>query len=168
MTTQELIKSDKSSFKLTDDEKKMLASIASNDLDKSLEMLSKIIRAIDGKPPDGRDIISKLTNVNNILERSRFPTYPLLNKQEYLRLMALYIPEAKSCEKWADLEAQALISYKGDSRKEYVEMSKSASMNPQQEFILNPQAMQEPKPIKRRFWNRDPKQAVEQSEFVNQ
>jgi len=82
------------------------------------EAISMMVRAFEGKPIEPEDIITRLTNVKNILERSRFPTYPLLAKQVYLRLIALYAPEAYPCRDWADLEAQALISYKGLSREE--------------------------------------------------
>jgi len=133
------------------------------------EAISMMVRAFEGRPIEPEDIITRLTNVKNILERSRFPTYPLLAKQVYLRLIAKYAPEAYPCEDWADLEAQALISYKGLSREEYVEMTKAASAaRTEQEFYFGekPGMPQETKG-KRRWWQRLAK-PKEESEFVHQ
>lgn len=128
------------------------------------EALSMMVRAFEGKPIDAQDIISKLTNVKNILERSRFPTYPLLGKQVYLRLIGKNIKGCKSFTEWADYEAEALIAYKGQSRKEWVDMSKGAMPTPEQQYYINPQLRQQA-PQKKRFWQRKPK---EETEFVNQ
>lgn len=129
------------------------------------EAISMMVRAFEGKPIEPDDIITRLTNVKNILERSRFPTYPLLAKQIYLRLIAKYNPQAKACKDWADLEAEALISYKGQSRAEYVEMTKAAAAASGQEFYLGqPKPETQPKP---RLWQRKPKRQ-EESEFVAQ
>lgn len=117
------------------------------------EAISMMVRAFEGRPVEPDDIITRLTNVKNILERSRFPTYPLLAKQVYLRLIAAYNPSAQSCEKWANLEAEALISYKGQSRQEYTEQMKAASgRQEQQSIVFGPGPIaREPK---RRFWQR--------------
>jgi len=129
------------------------------------ESMSMLIRAFEGRPIDARDIITSLTNIKNILERSRFPTYPLLAKQVYLRLIAKYIPEASSCKEWADIEAEALISYKGLSRAENVEICKAATgAQEQQQFYFGEKGS--PMQPKRRFWERKPKE--EPSEFVSQ
>lgn len=138
-------------------DKKMLMSV--------FESISQMVRAFDGRSIDAEDIITRLTNVKNILERSRFPTYPLLAKQVYLRLIKKYNPQAQACEDWADLEAQALISYKGLSREEYTEQLKSAAApaNTQQFMFSGPRQEQE---VKRRFYQRKAK--PEQTEFVNQ
>jgi len=83
-----------------------------------------------------------------------------------LRLIAKYNPNAKACEDWANLEAEALISYKGLSREEYVDSIKAAAnVGSEQQFYLGdrkpPQAQ-----AKRSFWQRKPK--AEESEFENQ
>lgn len=134
---------------------KMLASVA--------KAISMMVRAFDGKSIEPEDIISRFTNIKNILERSRFPTYPLLAKQVYLRLIKEYNPQAAACERWANLEAEALISYKGLSREEYVDSIKAAASVPEQQFHIGDRSMQQPQ--KRRFWQRKPK---EQSEFISQ
>lgn len=129
------------------------------------ESMSMLIRAFEGRPIDAKDIITSLTNIKNILERSRFPTYPLLAKQVYLRLITKYVPEAGSCEVWANLEAESLISYKGQSRAEYVEMTKAATGSTEQQQFYFGEKGPPPTPQKRRFWQRKPK---EESEFDNQ
>ncbi len=107
------------------------------DISKELENIAKLKRAFEGKPPDPQDIITRLTNVKNILERSRFPTYPLLSKQIYLRLIGKYIPEASACLEWAEREAEALISYKGLSREEFTEQMKHiAGAREDQQFFI--------------------------------
>jgi len=136
---------------------KLLASTA--------KAISMMVRAFEGKPIEPEDIITKMTNIKNILERSRFPTYALLAKQVYLRLIALYHPECYHFKDWADREAEALIEYKGQGRAEYVEVARAASAMQGQEFYFGegkPQAL--PKP-KTHFWQRKPK---EESEFENQ
>ena len=161
---------DQASVDLEEEEKKELIKFFEKldtiTLASTAKAISMMVRAFEGKPIEPEDIISKMTNIKNILERSRFPTYPLLAKQVYLRLIALYNPQAKSCEDWADLEAEALISYKGQSRAEYVEVARATSMTPGQEFYIGegkPQAL--PK-SKRRFWQPKPKK--EESEFESE
>ena len=128
--------------------------------------ISMMVRAFDGKPIEPEDIITRFTNIKNILERSRFPTYPLLAKQVYLRLIAEYNPQAKACEKWANLEAEALISYKGLSRQEYVDSIKAAAnVGTEQQFYVGEGKPIQPQ-VKRRFWQRKPK--TDESEFENQ
>jgi len=132
-------------------------------------VISTLVRAFEGKPPEGEDAITRLTNVKDILERSRFPTYPLLAKQVYLRLIHKYAPyEAESCEAWANLEARALISYKGKSREEYTEQLKHASgaLDEGQRIIFG---MGSPQPEKKGFMRgfRKPKE-TEETEFTSQ
>ena len=144
---------------LYDQDPKMLTSF--------FEVISMMVRAFEGQPVEPGDVITRLTNVKNILERSRFPTYPLLAKQVYLRLIAKYAPEAYACKDWADLEAQALIEYKGQGREEYVEMTRAVSMGPEQGFFFG-SAISKPevKQSKRHFWQRKPKE--EETEFEHQ
>jgi len=134
-------------------------------LTSTAKAISMMVRAFEGKPIEPQDIITKMTNIKNILERSRFPTYPLLAKQVYLRLIALYHPECFHFKDWADKEAEALISYKGQSRSEYVEVARAASAMQGQEFYFGEGKPQAPQ-VKRRFWQRKPK--TEESEFENQ
>lgn len=156
-------------LEVSDKEKKQLMQFFGK-LDKPMlkataEAISMMVRAFEGKPIEPDDIITRLTNVKNILERSRFPTYPLLAKQVYLRLIAKYNPDALSCEEWANLEAYALISYKGKSREEYVEMTKATSgLQEQQQFYLGDRKQPQQQESKRRFWQRKPK---EEAEFIN-
>ena len=129
------------------------------------EVISQMIRAFEGKPLDG-DYISRLTDVKNILERSDFPTYPLLHEQVYLRLCAKIHPELSSFKDYAELKAHALISYKRQSRKEYVEQTKGLQ-SPEQVFMIGDRTQtQAPQPQKKRFWQRSPKEPS--SEFVAQ
>ncbi|MDH7607703.1 MAG: hypothetical protein QHH12_08140 [Candidatus Bathyarchaeota archaeon] len=132
------------------------------------QAIAMMVRAFEGQPIEPEDVISRLTNIKNLLERSRFPTYPLLAKQVYLRLIALYNPQAYACRDWADLEAEALISYKGQSREEYVEMARAtAGPKEQQQFYFGgpPVAPKAEAPVKRHFWSRAPK---EESEFASE
>jgi len=158
--------------KLKDEEKKQLLEffekLDTEMLKNVAQAISMMVRAFEGRPIEAEDVITRLTNVKNILERSRFPTYPLLAKQVYLRLIALYEPSAFPCRDWADLEAEALISYKGQSRQEYVEMTKAAAAaTTEQEFYFGemPPRVQ-PQRKSRWPWRRQRKR--EESEFEYQ
>jgi hypothetical protein len=131
---------------------------------KLAEMISLLSRAFEGQSIE-KDKISKLINLDNLIERSYYPTYPLLAKQVYLRLLSKYYPKAaKSCEDWANIEAEALIEYKGKGREQYTEIMKAAVGIT--DLGLNMQAQpREPQQPKRRFWQRKP---TEESEFKNQ
>jgi hypothetical protein len=161
------------SVELTDKEKqellKLFEQMDTETLKATFEAISMMVRAFEGRPIEPQDIITRLTNVKNILERSRFPTYPLLAKQVYLRLIALYNPQAYPCKDWADLEAEALISYKGQSRAEYVEMTRAAAAaKTEQEFYFG-EMPRVPVGEKKRFgFLRRKPQAKEQSEFEYQ
>jgi len=128
-----------------------------------LEIIQKISRALDGKPIEPSDMISKLTNVKNILERSDFPTYPLLQEQIYCRLVSAKYG-LTIFKKYAETKAEALISYKRQSRKENVEMTKRLA-SPEQMLVFGDQTPQLPQP-KKRFWQRGKKK--EETEFVQQ
>jgi len=132
---------------------------------KELEELAVVIRVLEGKPLEPKDIISKLTNVNNLRERSDFPTYPLLAEQVYCQMVTAKTG-LKIFEQYATLKAEALISYKRQSRKENVEMTKGLTQ-PEQMFLIGDQKQQAIQEKKRRFGflRRKPK---EQSEFVAQ
>ena len=82
----------------------------------------------------------------------------------YLRIIhATYGKVAESCLDWAKAEASALISYKGQGRKEFVDISKKATDEGQQ---INIGKVREEIAKKRRFWQRGQKE--EKSEFENQ
>lgn len=128
------------------------------------------VNALEGRPIEAEDVISKLINLKNKMERSRFPTYPLLAKQVYLRLIARYNPQADSCKEWADYESEALIAYKGLNWDAYVEMVKAATGPQDQQQFYFGGAMKEPlgergmNQPKKRFWQKN-KAATEGSEF---
>ncbi|HKJ30798.1 MAG TPA: hypothetical protein VKA34_03175 [Balneolales bacterium] len=132
-----------------------------------LDLLAKLMNALEGKSPNPPDeIITSLTNPHNILERTRFPTHPILQKNVYLRLVALKHPELSAFKQWANYEAEAMISYKGEGRKEWVEQRRNATLQEQGTVIGSlTQGSPQVQP-KRRFWQRGEKQ--EKSEFVNQ
>jgi len=151
---------------LTPEEQKVfltsLEQLDKEDFKKIAEFISMLVRAFEGKPIEPEDIISRFTNVKNLLERSRFMTYPLVGKQIYLRMIAAKNKNAKSCLEWADKEGEALISYKGLSREEYVDSVKAATQQAEQEFYIGEKGKREQEQPKRRFWQRKPK---EESEF---
>ena len=157
------------SVALEDKEKKQLLKffekLDTEVLASTAKAISMMVRAFEGKPIEPEDIITKMTNIKNILERSRFPTYPLVAKQVYLRLIALYHPECFHFKDWADREAEALISYKGQSRSEYVEVARAASVMEGQEFYLGEGKPRQAPKAKTHFWSRKPK---EETEFENQ
>lgn len=161
------------SLLLDDKEKQVLLDYLSKQdteaLKTAAQAISMFVNAFSGKPIEAEDVISRLINVKNKMERSRFPTYPLLAKQVYLRLIAKYNPNGDACKEWANYEAEALIAYKGQNWDAYVEMVKAASgPQEQQQFYLGG-AMQGKEPgtpqKKGHFWNRNPKQPQEPSEF---
>ena len=60
------------------------------------------------------------------MERSRFPSMAIINFQVYCRLLSNYYPdECEAYGKWADLQAEALIPYKGLNWDAYVDMVKA-------------------------------------------
>lgn len=128
---------------------------------KDLQEIAAIIKAANGISIDPDSIITQLTDVKNILERTRFPTYPILAKHVYLRLIAKYNKNAGACLEWSKLEASAFISYKGQSRSETVEMNKAPQIS--QPFYMSDQRASTPSEPKKHFWNSKPKQ--EESEF---
>jgi hypothetical protein len=152
---------------LTQDEKtaflSSLQEMNKEDFQKIAEFISMLVRAFEGKAIEPEDIISRFTNVKNLLERSRFMTYPLVGKQVYLRLIAEKNKNAKACLEWADREAEALISYKGLSREEYVDSVKAATQQAEQEFYIGEKGKrEEQEQPKRHWWQRKRK---EESEF---
>jgi len=94
-----------------------------------------------------------------------------VGKQEYLRLIDLIAKkygsnEAEACKNWADVEAEALISYKGKSREEYTEQLKHAqgALGEGQRVYLGGFPRQEPQ---KKGMFRGFKKPKEESEFVS-
>jgi len=136
-------------------------SLDEKDFKDRLNKLSLLVRAFNGESIDPDTVVQYFTDIKQITERSRFPTYPLVGLQVYLRTIAELNPQAKACKVWADHHAHTMISYKGDSRKELVDMKKASSMSPQQVFSLG-QGQQETREPKKSLFSRRRK---EESEF---
>lgn len=129
-------------------------------------VLSIILKAFHGQDPDPDTIIQYMTDLKVINERSRFPTYPLVRLQVYLRLLGYMIPEAEGCLDWADEEAHTMISYKGGSREEFKDIKKAAPPPQGQDIYFgapNSQGQIQPQQQKRSFWSRKP--TTPESEF---
>lgn len=152
---------------LTESEKQELLKFFSSQdlpvLKASAEAIMMLVRAFNGLAPEPSDVISKLIDVKNPMERSRFPTFPILQRQVYLRLVAAIHPEARSCKLWADDEASALIQYKGDGRKEWVEATKAAASSESSQITIGmPQAQQqERRGLLRRREKKEPQELEE-------
>jgi len=137
-------------------------------------MISYFSKAIKGLPLEDDSIVTKLTDIKELLERSRFPTMALVQKQVYLNLWADEMLKkdnihrgAIAIKSWAILEAKAMISYtdkgKTGSRFEWVEMTKAEKqVSPSQSFFLAPQQQQQIPQQKRGLLSRKSK---EESEF---
>ena len=145
-----------------------ISEVDPENLKKIFQVLSMMIRAFEGKNLDEKDAISRLINLQSKMERSRFPSMAIINFQVYCRLLSNYYPE--ECEaygKWADLQAEALIPYKGLNWDAYVDMVKAQYGNPQApqgltSINLNPQqrALQE-QTKKKHWWNRKKSEETE-------
>jgi len=153
----------KDGVKLTDAEKAEIQGLLGGDeqeFNEYMKRLSMTTRAIQGKPVDVGTVVTRLVDVTNILERSRFPTYTTIRLQVYLRLIhEIYGDVADSCLLIADLLAQGLISYKGGSREEWMKQMQHAQGPQEAQNIYlgqsgEPQRVQQPK---RRFWQRTQK-----------
>lgn len=132
------------------------------DIKEFAEQLSILVRATKGLPIDPTEQIRYLIDIKKPSERTRFPTYPVLERNVYLRLVhATYGKCARACLDWANQETSALISYKGQGRKEFVDISRKATDEGQQ---INIGKVREEIAKKRRFWQKETK---EQSEFEN-
>jgi len=128
-----------------------------------MEKIMQLVRASKGLTPEPKDAISNLVNVKNPMERSGFPTYTILSQIVYLKLgYHLYGEDAEILNKWADTLCEALIAYKRQGRKEWVEAVRSSNIPEQTSFFFG-QGQREPP--KRRFFR--PKKK-EQSEFREQ
>ncbi len=134
-----------------------------SELEELANEIMMLQRASEGKQPVPVDVISNLINVREPLERTGFPTYTILTQAVYLKLgYKLYGEEAKVLDHWSNLLMSALIAYKRQNRKEWVEaVKRSSEPDEGTRFYLGNQTPV--KAQKRRFWRRQPK---EQSEFV--
>lgn len=152
---------------LTQEEQKQIQEATSEELEQKAKQLAIMIcyfvNAFRGRPPGEKEHIDKLVNLDKILERSRFPTYPILREQVYCRLVSHLNQNYKSYEDYADFMAEALIQYKGEGRTEYVEaLKKVAPSEPTNFFFGVPSSRGETQPQpKRRFWQRKPKEEME-------
>jgi len=130
------------------------------------ETVSMFSRAFDGRAVDPSDAITRLTNPKKIEERSRFMNYPAVGEQVYCRLVALMEPSARAFREYADLKAECMLSYKGLSRKEWIEGMKAQGLIRDQQsiFLGSQQYTQQPK---KRFWQRSRVKPVkEESEVI--
>jgi hypothetical protein len=142
------------------DEKGVASLLEGLDYRERVNKLSILFRALDGQDVSGDDKIAQLTNPRNILERSRYPTYIQLSLAVYLKLL-YNMTRIKIYDLWADKLSEALISYKGQGRGEYVEMVKAPQAQ-QQVFGLGsstPPYSPQGQPIqaKAHWWSRAPK-----------
>lgn len=158
------------SVELTEEELKEIQTDKAQTVEEKVKQVALMFyyfeNSFRGRKPGEREPIDKLVNLDNIVERSRFPTYPILREQVYCRLVAFLNPNYKSYEKYADLMAQALIEYKGEGRTEWIEGLKRQAPTEAQQFYIGGMAKSETQaPPKRRFWQRKPK---EESEFQEQ
>jgi len=130
-----------------------------------MEKITMLARASRGLAPEPKDAISNLINVKEPLERTGFPTYQILTLAVYLKLGRWrYGPPAQILDEWANLLCSALIAYKRQGRKEWVEAQKRVEGSDQQSFFFGRQDIAQ-QPQKRRFYQRKPK--PEASEFVS-
>lgn len=139
-------------------------------LKNTFEAISMMVRAFEGKAVEPDDVITRLINVKNILERSRFPTMPIIQEQVYCRLLAKYHPELEPFLDYAESKAQALISYKGENWDYYTEMVKAQSGQIAEPTTFNfgspTQQLGQGQPQKKygRIFNRKPKEAAPELE----
>jgi hypothetical protein len=128
------------------------------------EFISMMDRALNGLPIREDSKISYFTDIMDLTERTRLPTYPQVMIQDYLRLgYKIYGEVARSLLLWADLHAHSMISYKGGSRTEFVEMKRASINSEKQEFYIGGQPKIEQNqeqsiPQKRHWYSRAPKQ----------
>jgi len=144
-------------LELSEEEAKQIGALLEGaEFREKANKLSIIFRALDGQDVSGDDKIAQLTNPRNILERSRYPTYVQLSLAVYLKLI-YNMTRIRAYDLWADKLSEALISYKGQGRGEYVEMVK-APQAPQQVFGLGSSTVQgQPVQAKAHWWSRTPK-----------
>lgn len=143
-----------------------IMELPEDDINKILGIIRKFMLTLDGKNIEDDSVTLNLTDPKEILERTRFTTFPLLQKNVYLRIVAKHHPELTAFKHWADIEAKALLSYKGESRKEWVEIKKAAQIaQPTQLFNGYSPTHEQQTTQKKRFWQRTPKT---ESEFKNQ
>lgn len=135
-----------------------------------LEIFSMLVRAFQGKEvnPD-EDVITRLINVKNILERSNFPSMPIINFQVWARLIAKYHPELDAFQDWADFQAQGLKSLKALSSEQYVDMFKAqqgaGAPAAATSIMFNPMMQQEKRSLMSRIRRpREPKFNEEEKE----
>jgi hypothetical protein len=144
-------------------EKEIAPPPTKEEMENFAKLLSMLVRATKGQAIDPETMIQKMVDVRNRDERSRFPTYPIVARQVYLRLGAKIFGASANClEDWANAISSTMIAYKGQQWKDVVDMTKHASVTEgQQTFNVGPQ--QQAQAQKRSWFRRAPK--PEPSEF---
>jgi hypothetical protein len=89
---------------------------------KFLTRLSQTLNAMDKKPPGWKSFINRMVNLEDVKERSRYPTYPILSKNVYLEMLGDLIPEARAATMLKNKESSALIAYQGAQWEHVVKM----------------------------------------------
>ena len=157
MTEQEQIQLSK------EEREELQKTIETGDIREFGKVISILVRAFDGLDVSGDDKITMLTNPRNILERSRYPTYTQLSLVVYLELLYTQ-SNCIAYHEWATKLSEALISYKGQGRGEYVEMNK-AQVFSQMFPITQPQISQPQSPQQKTHWySRTPKPVEQQTQ----
>ena len=105
----------------------LLASLPPEKVEQILNNFYLIDKFIRGEPLKPGQLFHNLINVEDIRERSRFPTTLDVKFQAYCRLIYELIGEpARPLLEWANQEAHTYISYKGLGRDEAIEMAKAS------------------------------------------
>jgi hypothetical protein len=143
---------------LTQEDLKNISAVINTTSEEELKRFAKsmslLIRTFSGEQIDPDSVMEFFTDIKRLTERSNFPTYGLIARQVYLRLVARIYPEAIACLEWADEEAHAMISYQGLSRNQLVEMKRAANQTGQL-FQIGTKQTEEPKQeAKSHFWTR--------------
>ena len=153
--------SEDNSNRLTGEELKILRESLNTDEDfiAFAKNISMLFRGMEGQDVESNSIIQQLIDIKDIRERSRYPTYSIVSLIVYLNIISKENVNAKVCKLWADTLSHALISYKGEGRKEAIEMRRS-TQSANQEFYLGPtKYSDQTQPIKKaHFWSKAPKQ----------
>lgn len=130
-------------------------------------IISMLARATKGLTIESEEIISKFTNIKDLKERTRFPTFPML--AFILYAYSLYDLDHYVFEPYkdsADTLMKLMVSYKGQSRAEMVEMAKVTIAGEAQQFYIG-EARRQEQQQKKGFLSRFRKPKQEESEFAH-
>ena len=106
----------------TEEVKKNIMALDEKDFIKFLTRLAQTLNAVDKKPPGWKSFINRMVNLEDVKERSRYPTYPILAKNVYLEMLGDLIPEARAATMLKNKESSALIAYQGEQWEHVVKM----------------------------------------------